>query len=83
MADPPPYPDSNSGTGDDTGTPRWVEVFGIITFVVILLFLIMMFTRGPGGGHGPSRHIRSGTTGGQTPLFSVTEHDIPAKGGHG
>ena len=40
MADPPP----------DTGTPRWVEVFGIIALVVVLLFVILMF----GGGHEPS-----------------------------
>jgi hypothetical protein len=84
MADLPPYSSSSSNTGDDTvSTPRWVKVFGIIALVVVLLFLIMMFTRGPGGGHGPSRHIRSGDTGGQTPLSSITEHDIPAKGGHG
>jgi hypothetical protein len=42
MADSPPYP----------GTPRWVKVFGIIALVVVLLFVILMFTRGP-GGHGP------------------------------
>jgi hypothetical protein len=41
------------------GTPRWVKVFGIITVVVVLLFLILMFTRGPGGrgGHTPFRHF--------------------------
>jgi hypothetical protein len=42
MADSPPYP----------GTPRWVKVFGIIALVVVLLFVFLMFTRGP-GGHGP------------------------------
>jgi hypothetical protein len=68
MADPPPYADSNSDTGDDTGsTPRWVKVFGIIALVVVLLFVILMFTRGPGGRHGPGRHIPSGDTRGQTP----------------
>jgi len=41
MADLPPYP----------GTPRWVKVFGIIVLVVILLFVILLLTRGP-GGHG-------------------------------
>jgi hypothetical protein len=45
MADLPPYP----------GTPRWVNVFGTIALVVVLLFVILMFTRGP-GGHGPGRH---------------------------
>ncbi|MDQ3949956.1 MAG: hypothetical protein M3282_06395 [Gemmatimonadota bacterium] len=64
MADPPPYPDSSSDTG---GTPRWVKVFGTIFLVVVLLFVILMFTRGPGGRHGPSRHIPSGDTRGQTP----------------
>jgi hypothetical protein len=56
MADLPPYP----------GTPRWVKVFGIIALVVVLLFVILMFTRGP-GGHGPGRH--TGRTGGPTPLM--------------
>jgi len=46
MADPPSYPDSNSGTGNDTprgpeqDTPRipcWVKVFG--TVVVLLLIV--------------------------------------------
>jgi uncharacterized membrane protein len=48
MADPPPYP----------GTPRWVKMFGIIVLVVVLLFVFLMFTRGP-GGHGPGRHVLS------------------------
>ena len=39
------------------GTPRWVKVFGIITLVVILLFLLLLATRGLGGGHGPGRHL--------------------------
>jgi hypothetical protein len=64
MADRPPYGD----TGHDTGTPRWVKVFGTIFLVVALLFFIMMFTRGPGGrGHGPGLHTPSGATGDQTP----------------
>jgi hypothetical protein len=80
MADPPPYPD----TGDDTGsTPRWVKVFGIIALVVVLLFVILMFIRGPGGRHGPGRHMPSGDTGGQTPPSSVIEDDVAPKGGHG
>jgi hypothetical protein len=37
-------------------TPRWVKVFGVIALVVILLFIILMLTRGP-GGHGPRRHF--------------------------
>lgn len=51
MAAPPPYP----------GTPRWVKVFGMITIILVLLFVILMFTRGPGGrGHGPGLHVPSG-----------------------
>ncbi len=46
------------GTGGDTGTPRWVKIFGIIALVVVLLVLILLFTNGLGGsgGHGPGRH---------------------------
>lgn len=55
-----------------TGTPRWVKVFGIIAAVVVLLFLILMFTRGPGGrgpgGHTPFRHF-----GGQAPPSSLMD----------
>jgi hypothetical protein len=65
MADLHPYP----------GTPRWVKVFGIIAAVVILLFVILMFTRGP-GSHGPGRHTGSGSFGGHTPPSSVTEHGV-------
>ena len=49
MADPPPYP----------GTPRWVKVSGIALLIVVLLFFILLFTRGP---HGPGRHMPSGDT---------------------
>jgi hypothetical protein len=55
MADPP------------TGTARWVKVFGIIALVVVLLFVILMFIRGPGDGHGPGLHTPSDETTGQTP----------------
>ncbi len=49
MADRPPYPD----TGDDTGAPRWVKVFGIIVIVLVLLALIMLLAGGGPGGHTP------------------------------
>lgn len=82
MADPPPWPDTKPHIGDDTTTPRWVKVFGIIVGVVILLFVILLVTRGP-GDHGPGRHI----SGGDTPPSSVTEHApggrTPPEGGHG
>lgn len=46
----------DAGLGPDRestiGTPRWVRVFGIIFLVVVLLFVILVFTRGP-GGRGP------------------------------
>jgi hypothetical protein len=55
MADRSPSPHSNT----ETGTPRWVKIFGIVTVFVVLLFVILMFTRGPGGrgGHTPFRHF--------------------------
>ena len=53
MADPPSYLDSNG----DTGTPRWVKIFGIVALVLVLLVVIMMFIGG--GDHGPGRHITS------------------------
>lgn len=46
-------PDSNSN--GDKGTPRWVKVFGVISLVVVLLFVIRLLT---GGDHGPGRHAR-------------------------
>jgi hypothetical protein len=93
MADPPPYPDANSDTGDDPrvrsdrgsppSTPRWVKVFGIIVIVLVLLLVILMFT-GVGGPHGPGRHIPSGDAGGDnTPRSSVTEGPTPSGGGLG
>ena len=36
-----------------TSTPRWVKVFGIITIIVGLLFVVQLVG---GGRHGPSRH---------------------------
>jgi hypothetical protein len=83
MADPPP----------DTGTPRWVKVFGVIVAILILLFVIVLLFGG--GEHGPGRHTPSGGAGGQAPLSSVTEDLTPSgtsgglggytppEGGHG
>ena len=53
MGNTAPQQDRNS-TGDETGTPRWVKVFGTIALVVFLLFLVLMFV---GGDHSPSRHF--------------------------
>jgi hypothetical protein len=52
-----------------TSTPRWVNVFGIIGIVVVLLVVINIVTSVLGGGsgvHGPGRHIPSGDAGGHT-----------------
>ncbi len=95
MTGPPPYPDSQGDTRDDTdvgpgststtGAPRWVKVFGIIALVVIALFVIALLGGG-GGGHGPARHTSSGATGEGTPAFSVTfsvtGEPAPPEGGH-
>jgi hypothetical protein len=48
LAERPPYP----------GAPRWVKVFGVVVFVVVLLFVILLVTGSP-GGHGPGRHTTS------------------------
>jgi hypothetical protein len=56
---------SNGGTNDDdAGTPTWAKVFGIIFFVVVVLFFTLLFTRGPHRGHGGHRppESRSGHT---------------------
>jgi hypothetical protein len=65
---------SNSDSGDDTsagsdreagaGTPRWVKVFGIIALVMVVLFVVMLFS---GRRHGPARHTPSVDTGSQAP----------------
>lgn len=51
MADPSPDHDPDT----ETGTPLWVKVFGIIFLGVVVLFLFLMFTRGP--HRGPGHHI--------------------------
>ncbi len=61
MADVPPHTDSNGDTGGDTGvgpdrgptpsTPRWVYMFGIVAFVLVLVFAILHLTGRGLGGH--------------------------------
>ncbi len=68
MTDPPPY----SNTGDDTRTPRWVKVSGIVLLVPVLLFVILLLT-GTGGEHGPWRHMPRGAPGAHTPPSGPTE----------
>lgn len=55
MADPPPYADRES----NTGTPRWVKVFGVIAIVLVVLFVTLALIGG--GRHGPGRHMQSGS----------------------
>jgi len=38
--------------GDDTGTPRWVKAFGIITIVLLLGFAILHLAGRGLGDHG-------------------------------
>ena len=68
-----PFVESNSDAGNDrvvsnvgmnASTPRWVKVFGSLLILLILLFVIMLFARGP---HGPGRHLRPGGGSGQAP----------------
>jgi hypothetical protein len=68
MVDPPAYP----------GTPRWVKVFGTIAFAVVLLFVILLFTRGPHRGHG-DHGASSGDGGGHAPRPAVR---TPPGGAH-
>jgi len=56
-------PRSGPGLGSDGhSTPRWVKVSWAIALVLVLLFVLLMLTRGP-GGHGPGRHMPSGDAG--------------------
>lgn len=47
------------------GTPRWVYIFGIIAFAVVVLFVILHLTGGGFRGHG-----------GHTPPSSVIEQSV-------
>jgi hypothetical protein len=62
MVDPSPNPDS------ETGTPRWAKVFGVIFLAVVLLFLILLLTRG--AHRGPGHHMSSGGADAHTPARS-------------
>ena len=87
MANTPANRDSAGSSGVDPDrdspprTPRWVKVFGIIALVIVLLFLILMLTRGPSGGHGPGRHFSSSDDRSQTTPPGVVEgHTAPSAG---
>jgi hypothetical protein len=51
--------DTGVGPGFElsTSTPRWVKVFGVIVFVVLVLLIGIKML---GGGHGPGAHALSG-----------------------
>jgi hypothetical protein len=44
----------NGDAGDDTGTPRWVKMFGLVALVLVLLFVVLHLT-----GRGLGDHTRS------------------------
>ena len=52
-------PDTESAPPHDTlgardqGTPRWVKIFGIVTVVLVLLFVALHLTGHGFGGHTP------------------------------
>lgn len=61
MADPHPYP----------STPRWVKLFGIISILVVLLFVVLHLVPGP-----HSRHIPSGEAHGSAQLFGTAQPSV-------
>jgi len=56
MTEPSPNPDEPDRE-PALRTPRWVLLFGVIVAAVIAIFLVLLFTQGHGGGHGPGRHL--------------------------
>jgi hypothetical protein len=61
----------------DTGTPRWVKVFGIIALLVVVVFVVLLLL-GKGGGHGPRRHSPGpDTSSGHTGPPSGLTHEQP------
>lgn len=91
MADQPRSPDMRDdtepgpGAERDSGTPRWVKVFGIIGIAVIALIVVLMFAGG--GQHGPGRHVPGGDTSGveepqqEAPGGAPDQGDPAAPGG--
>lgn len=57
----------SEGSESKPGMPRWVKVFVIIAVVLAVVVVIGLLTGqlGPGGPHGPSRHM--GTQGNTSP----------------
>ena len=75
MADPPET-DEPPVADTTIGPPRWVKVFGAVSLLVVLLFILLLLT-GRGGEHGPGRH---GSSGGSS---TVGEHVPPVGATHG
>lgn len=84
MADLPPGPDSDvkdaagAGRARAPGTPRWVQVFGIIALILVLLVAVQLLL---GVQHGPGMHAPSSDAGDRTPLSSGPEDTNPGAGG--
>jgi hypothetical protein len=77
MADPPASPDTGDEKsvererGSTASTPRWVKVFGIVTLIVIVLFVVLLLIGGP---HNPGRHTGA-SNGAQTAPVGVAERE--------
>ncbi len=61
MAEPPASTGDEKSVererGSTASTPRWVKVFGIVTLIVIVLFVVLLLI---GGTHNPGRHVGVG-----------------------
>jgi hypothetical protein len=82
VADPTFQPRDDQDTGATAGTPRWVKAFGAVAAVLVLVFLIVMLTGGP-GAHGPGRHTGSdGRDEQRSPSSAPKEHRPPPGADH-
>ena len=44
---------AHSENGNDSSTPRWVKIFGVIGLALVLLFIILHLVGGGLGQHAP------------------------------
>lgn len=56
QADSEGYTESLGAAGPGRAVPRWVKVFVVVAAVFVILLLVV-FTTGLGGPHGPGRHL--------------------------